>query len=121
MPTPSEQSILISLLLCDTQGLTRIHGSKDVGIRCLCRVSTYGSAICNCLTSFSFCMLGELYSLVRFLRVFPWAYYFCKARAHVGNRCDCNSLDHLFKKDRKRCDNCGYASCCWFLRTGPYA
>ena len=46
---------------------------------------------------------------MRFLRVFPWAYYFCKARAHVGNRCDCNSLDHLFKKDRKRCDNCGCA------------
>ena len=55
------------------------------------------------------CAAGELYSLVRFLRVFPWAYYFCKARAHVGNRCDCNSLDHLFKKDRKRCDNCGCA------------
>ena len=54
---------------------------------------------------------GELYSLVRFLRVFPWAYYFCKARAHVGNRCDCNSLDHLFKKDRKRCDNCGCVPC----------
>lgn len=24
------------------------------------------------------CPAGELYSLVRFLRVFPWAYYFCK-------------------------------------------
>ena len=23
---------------------------------------------------------GELYSLVRFLRVFPWSYYFCKVR-----------------------------------------
>ena len=46
---------------------------------------------------------------MRFLRVFPWAFYFCKARADVGNRCDCNSIDHLFKKDRKRCDNCGYA------------
>ena len=56
------------------------------------------------------CAAGELYSLVRFLRVFPWAYYFCKARAHVGNRCECNSLDHLFKKDRKRCDNCGWVS-----------
>ena len=53
---------------------------------------------------------GELYSLVRFLRVFPWAFYFCKARSDVNNRCNCSSIDHLFKKDRKRCDNCGCAA-----------
>jgi DNA repair protein RAD16 len=48
---------------------------------------------------------GELYSLVRFLRIFPYAYYFCRK---TGG-CDCQSLDHKFKA-RRACHNCGYAS-----------
>jgi hypothetical protein len=33
----------------------------------------------------------ELYSLIRFLRIYPYAHYFC-------NKCDCSSLDYPFTK-----------------------
>ncbi len=48
---------------------------------------------------------GELYSLVRFLRIFPYAYYFCRK----AGGCDCQSLDHKFK-NRRACHHCGCAS-----------
>lgn len=47
---------------------------------------------------------GELYSLVRFLRIFPYAYYFCRK----AGGCDCQSLDHKFK-NRRACHHCGCA------------
>jgi DNA repair protein RAD16 len=56
--------------------------------------------------------VAELYSLVRFMRIFPYAYYLCKQghrKDATGTGCGCISLDHPFKKDRNRCDNCGYA------------
>jgi hypothetical protein len=43
---------------------------------------------------------------VRFLRIFPYAYYFCRK----AGGCDCRSLDHKFKA-RRACHNCGCASC----------
>lgn len=33
----------------------------------------------------------ELYSLIRFLRIYPYAHYFC-------NKCECASLDYPFTK-----------------------
>jgi DNA repair protein RAD16 len=33
----------------------------------------------------------ELYSLIRFLRIYPYPHYFC-------NKCDCSSLDYPFTK-----------------------
>lgn len=47
---------------------------------------------------------GELYSLVRFLRIFPYAYYFCRK----AGGCDCRSLDHKFRA-RRACHTCGCA------------
>ncbi|CAO1941893.1 unnamed protein product [Urochloa humidicola] len=50
--------------------------------------------------------VGELYSLIRFLQIFPYSNYFCKD-------CDCEILDTSMKK---KCD-CGHSSVrhfCWW-------
>ncbi|KAK9378578.1 SNF2 family N-terminal domain-containing protein, partial [Kockiozyma suomiensis] len=44
--------------------------------------------------------IGELYSLIRFLRIEPYSNYFCK-------KCDCTSLDWMFS-DKRTCDQCGH-------------
>ncbi|XP_072958069.1 DNA repair protein RAD16 [Typha angustifolia] len=50
--------------------------------------------------------VGELYSLLRFLQIFPYSFYFCK-------NCDCRVLDRCLKE----CSNCSH-SCvrhfCWW-------
>ncbi|XP_062152247.1 ATP-dependent helicase rhp16-like isoform X1 [Alnus glutinosa] len=51
--------------------------------------------------------VGELYSLVRFLRIIPYSYYLCKD-------CDCRTLDHSSSKE---CSNCSHSSVrhfCWW-------
>eukprot|EP01034_Spumella_vulgaris_P021514 gene21514-27549_t len=47
--------------------------------------------------------VGELYSLIRFLRVDPHAYYFCKSKG-----CDCKSLHYRFTHGR--CNDCSHSS-----------
>ena len=47
--------------------------------------------------------VGELYSLVRFLRVDPHAFYYCK-----GKGCNCKSLHYRFSKGM--CDECGHSA-----------
>ena len=54
--------------------------------------------------------VGELYSLIRFLRIFPYAFYFCGAGTAKTSKippCDCRSLDHPFKRNHRKCDHCG--------------
>ncbi|CAJ1394059.1 unnamed protein product [Effrenium voratum] len=51
--------------------------------------------------------VGELYSLIRFLRVRPYAFYYCKKQ---GCKCECA----CFMRDRY-CPNCGHVR---FLRLG---
>eukprot|EP01018_Ginkgo_biloba_P009937 Gb_29852 [translate_table: standard] len=54
--------------------------------------------------------VGELYSLVRFLQIYPYSYYFCR-------RCDCKSLDYSFGKEWRKCDHCGHSPLfhfCWW-------
>ena len=54
--------------------------------------------------------VGELYSLIRFLRIFPYAFYFCGAGTAKTSKippCDCRSLDHPFKQNHRKCDHCG--------------
>ncbi|CAL5226040.1 g8852 [Coccomyxa viridis] len=64
--------------------------------------------------------VGELYSLIRFLRIFPYAFYFCGAGTAKTSKippCDCRSLDHPFKKNHRKCDHCGHGSLshyCWW-------
>ncbi|GMP53971.1 hypothetical protein CsSME_00019273 [Camellia sinensis var. sinensis] len=51
--------------------------------------------------------VGELYSLVRFLQIFPYSYYFCKD-------CDCKSLDY---RSSTSCPNCPHSfgrHFCWW-------
>ena len=48
--------------------------------------------------------VGELYSLVRFLRMDPHAYYFCKVKG-----CDCKSLCWNFGPEQRACSACGHA------------
>ncbi|GLJ40484.1 hypothetical protein SUGI_0834590 [Cryptomeria japonica] len=54
--------------------------------------------------------VGELYSLVRFLQIYPYSYYYCK-------KCNCKSLDYSFGKDGQKCDDCGHSPphhFCWW-------
>ena len=48
--------------------------------------------------------VGELYSPVRFLRMDPHAYYFCKVKG-----CDCKSLCWNFGPEQRACSACGHA------------
>lgn len=60
--------------------------------------------------------VGELYSLIRFLRIFPYAYYFCNKK---GEECGCKSLDYLFRLNHRKCDECGHGALqhyCWWNR-----
>ncbi|TPX65967.1 hypothetical protein SpCBS45565_g04840 [Spizellomyces sp. 'palustris'] len=53
--------------------------------------------------------VGELYSLIRFMNVDPFSYYFCK-------KCPCKMQTWSFT-DRKHCDGCGHIShqhFCWW-------
>eukprot|EP01134_Creolimax_fragrantissima_P003731 CFRG3731T1 len=53
--------------------------------------------------------VGELYSLIRFMRTYPYSYYFCA-------KCDCKSLFWKFT-DYKHCDQCGCSPMshfCWW-------
>lgn len=55
--------------------------------------------------------VGELYSLIRFLRADPYSFYFCK-------QCPCKSLSWKFT-DHRNCDACGHKSMshfCWWNR-----
>jgi len=54
--------------------------------------------------------VAELYSLIRFLRIDPFAYYYCK-------NCPCKSLDYRFGADQRSCDLCGHSPLrhyCWW-------
>ena len=58
--------------------------------------------------------VGELYSLVHFLRLSPYAYYYCKAE---DGSCDCKSLKYDFGEDDKHCVCCGHSKgqhYCWW-------
>lgn len=46
--------------------------------------------------------VGELYSLIRFLRIDPHAFYYCRAKG-----CACKSLHYRFTQSR--CDDCGHS------------
>ncbi|OEH79709.1 snf2 rad54 helicase family protein [Cyclospora cayetanensis] len=46
--------------------------------------------------------VGELYSLVRFLRFYPYAYYFCSKKG-----CNCRSMHYRFA-DGKYCEKCSH-------------
>lgn len=49
--------------------------------------------------------VGELYSLVRFLQIVPYSYYFCKD-------CDCRSLD--YSSECKNCTHKAVRHFCWW-------
>lgn len=54
--------------------------------------------------------VNELYSQIRFLRINPYSYFFCRA-------CECRSLQYPFKNDYRRCFACGHAPTqhiCWW-------
>ena len=46
--------------------------------------------------------IGDLYSLVRFLRMDPYAYYFCSTK-----NCDCKTLSWNFGPEARFCAECG--------------
>ncbi|RAL39380.1 hypothetical protein DM860_002913 [Cuscuta australis] len=53
--------------------------------------------------------VGELYSLVRFLQMVPYSYYFCKD-------CDCRSLDFSSSTDCSHCPHKSVRHFCWWNR-----
>jgi hypothetical protein len=53
--------------------------------------------------------IGELYSLVRFLRVAPYSYYFCSHKdKKTKTQCDCKSLAWNFGPMSDKCESCGH-------------
>eukprot|EP00494_Astrolonche_serrata_P026737 UN27000 len=48
--------------------------------------------------------VGELYSLVRFLKIDPFAYYFCKNKG-----CKCKSLSWSMGAMSRKCRKCGHS------------
>lgn len=53
--------------------------------------------------------VGELYSIVRFMRVVPFSFYFCK-------KCDCRSLTWNFSTEASCCAHRNYAHFSWWNR-----
>ncbi|KAG9157764.1 hypothetical protein Leryth_017846 [Lithospermum erythrorhizon] len=53
--------------------------------------------------------VGELYSLVRFLQIVPYSYYFCKD-------CDCRTLDYSSTTECKSCPHKSVRHFCWWNR-----
>ncbi|KAL8474339.1 hypothetical protein ACS0TY_030258 [Phlomoides rotata] len=51
--------------------------------------------------------VGELYSLVRFLQIVPYSYYFCKD-------CDCRTLDYSTTADCPGCAHKSVRHFCWW-------
>ena len=54
--------------------------------------------------------VGELYSLIRFLRIFPYAFYFCgagTAKSSKEDPCSCKCIDYPFSRNHRKCDHCG--------------
>ncbi|CAM8949787.1 unnamed protein product [Rhodiola kirilowii] len=51
--------------------------------------------------------VGELYSLIRFLHINPYSYYFCKD-------CDCKTLDYSSSADCKSCPHKSVRHFCWW-------
>ena len=45
--------------------------------------------------------IGDLYSLVRFLRIRPYAFYFCKHKDDDGKVCSCSMLQWSFGADAR--------------------
>jgi DNA repair protein RAD16 len=48
--------------------------------------------------------VGELYSLVQFLRLDPYSFYFCKVAG-----CDCKCREYKFDAEYRACDYCGHS------------
>ncbi|CAM8877182.1 unnamed protein product [Rhodiola kirilowii] len=51
--------------------------------------------------------VGELYSLIRFLRINPYSYYFCR-------HCDCKILEYRPSRDCKSCTHPPYTHFFWW-------
>lgn len=83
--------------------LDEAHVVKD-------RSTSTAKAVFNLISLNKWCLtgtplqnrVGELYSLIRFLRIDPYAYYFCRSKD-----CSCKSLHYRFTKGR--CDDCDHS------------
>ncbi|RVW38859.1 ATP-dependent helicase rhp16 [Vitis vinifera] len=51
--------------------------------------------------------VGELYSLIRFLRIIPYSYYLCKD-------CDCRTLDYSSSTECPNCEHKSVRHFCWW-------
>ena len=51
--------------------------------------------------------VGEFYSLVQFLRLDPYCYYFCKAKVD-GGTCTCKCREYNFDSEWRYCRDCGH-------------
>lgn len=108
----SQENTLQSLKPHIPQGRGRRRGRS---LNCPCIVG-FGGRCYRHLTEVAPALqnrVSELYSLVRFLRIYPYAYYFCNTGRSKASKkakqvpCTCKSLDYSFKTNWRKCDHCG--------------
>ncbi|KAG1677040.1 hypothetical protein FOA52_001209 [Chlamydomonas sp. UWO 241] len=62
----------------------------------------------------------ELYSLIRFLRLYPYSYYFCSKKGCGGEQNEaCKCLDYPFASGQRQCTHCDHSAIshfCWWNR-----
>ena len=83
--------------------LDEAHNVKD-------RQTSTAKAVYGLVSLYKWCLtgtplqnrVGELFSLVRFLRIDPHGYYFCSKKG-----CDCKRLHYTFKNEK--CTSCNHA------------
>ena len=103
--------ILVLQVISDNLYLIRFRIILDEAHLIKDRSSSTCKAVFNLISLYKWCLtgtplqnrVGELYSLVRFLRLDPHAYYYCKTKG-----CQCKSLHYRFTQGR--CDDCNHSA-----------
>ncbi|KAJ4977231.1 hypothetical protein NE237_002337 [Protea cynaroides] len=110
MDNPTSRNSVLHSVKWERIILDEAHYIKD-------RRSSTAKAVLALVSSYKWALsgtplqnrVGELYSLVRFLQITPYSYYFCKD-------CDCKSLDYSSTSECRYCAHKSVRHFCWWNR-----